>query len=159
LVAEIICTKIISISVNFNSFPQFLFYFIDFIFCFIFYFIFSSYLFCCYLVILICFQVLFTIISFVLNVRPRDQEKSCVHFYKTNSYKLHYLETPTSLKFVLLSDPDTPDLRDTLRQIYRNVFVEYVIKNPLYKIGDPIKCELFSQNLQKEIKQIASAKK
>lgn len=36
--------------------------------------------------------------------------------------------------------------------------MEYVVKNPLCKIGEPIKCELFAQQLQKEVQQLSSFK-
>lgn len=50
------------------------------------------------------------------------------------------------------------DLRDFLRSIYKNVYVEYVIKNPLVKVGEPIKCELFAQQLQKEVSALPAFK-
>ncbi|KAL7751014.1 MutS protein msh4 [Sorochytrium milnesiophthora] len=55
------------------------------------------------------------------------------HAYSTSVYKLHYYETPTSLKFVLMTSPsmDTYSTRDLLKTIYRDIYVEYVAKNPL----------------------------
>lgn len=85
-----------------------------------------------------------------------ELEKSGFHYYKTNAYKLHYFETPTNFKFVLTTDPDVGDMREAIRNIYKNIFVEYVVKNPLYKMNDQIKCELFVENFQKEIKSLAA---
>ncbi|KAH0538734.1 hypothetical protein FGG08_004686 [Glutinoglossum americanum] len=63
------------------------------------------------------------------------------HFisYRTGQYKLHYYETPTNLKFVMLTDIKTNNLRMVLHQIYVSLYVEfgvssitiYVVKNPL----------------------------
>jgi len=51
--------------------------------------------------------------------------------YRTAEYKLHYYETPTKLKFVMLTDTKTNNLRIALHQIWANLYVEYVVKNPL----------------------------
>lgn len=45
--------------------------------------------------------------------------------YRTSHYKLHYYETPTSLKFVMLTDTKTNNLRLVLHQIYISLYVEY----------------------------------
>ena len=45
--------------------------------------------------------------------------------YRTGHYKLHYYETPTSLKFVMVSDTKTNNLRIVLHQIYVSLYVEY----------------------------------
>lgn len=51
--------------------------------------------------------------------------------FRTPHYKLHVFETPTSYRFVLLSDPSSDSLRFVLRQLYVGPFVEYVVRNPL----------------------------
>jgi hypothetical protein len=51
--------------------------------------------------------------------------------YRTSSYKLHFYETLSGYKFVMLSDPSTDSLRFVLRQIYVGPFIEYVVRNPL----------------------------
>jgi hypothetical protein len=45
--------------------------------------------------------------------------------YRTGAYKLHYYETPTNLKFVMLSDVKMNNLRAVLHQIYVNLYVEF----------------------------------
>ena len=45
--------------------------------------------------------------------------------YRTNNYKLHYYETPTNLKFAMMTDIKTNNLRVVLHQIYVNLYVEY----------------------------------
>lgn len=45
--------------------------------------------------------------------------------YRTSQYKLHYFETPTNIKFVMLTDTKAPSMRIALQQIYVNLYVEY----------------------------------
>ncbi|KAI0779705.1 snare-like protein [Fomes fomentarius] len=54
--------------------------------------------------------------------------------YQTSTYKLHLYETPSSYKFVILSDPSADSLRFVLRQIYSGPFLEYVVRNPLIEM-------------------------
>ena len=50
--------------------------------------------------------------------------------YSTSQYKLHYYETPTNIKFVMLTDLKSPSMRLALQQIYINLFVEYGMSSP-----------------------------
>lgn len=72
--------------------------------------------------------------------------------YRTSHYKLHYYETPTSLKFVMVTDTKTNNLRIVLHQIYVSLYVEYVVKNPLSPIEHPggigVNCELFELGVE-----------
>jgi trafficking protein particle complex subunit 1 len=45
--------------------------------------------------------------------------------YRTGQYKLHYYETATNIKFVMLTDTQTPNMRNVLHQIYVNLYVEF----------------------------------
>jgi Sybindin-like family len=45
--------------------------------------------------------------------------------YRTGQYKLHYYETPTSIKFVMLTDTQMLNMRNVLHQIYVNLYVEF----------------------------------
>lgn len=73
--------------------------------------------------------------------------------YRTAEYKLHYYETPTKMKFVMVTDTKTNNLRVALHQIWANLFVEYVVKNPLSPIehsgGVGVANELFEQALER----------
>ncbi|KAI8390337.1 Sybindin-like family-domain-containing protein [Blakeslea trispora] len=55
---------------------------------------------------------------------------------QTSTYRLHYYETPTGLKFVMNSDPQTENLRLVLKQIYTQLYVEFVVKNGLMRFDD-----------------------
>jgi hypothetical protein len=73
--------------------------------------------------------------------------------YRTGEYKLHYYETPTRMKFVMLTDTKTNNLRIALHQIWANLYVEYVVKNPLspseHQGGVGVANELFEQGLER----------
>lgn len=64
----------------------------------------------------------------------RDEDS--FHSYSTSSYKLHYLHTPTSYHFVLITSPTQESLRFILRQLYTGPFTEWVVKNPMVDL-DP----------------------
>lgn len=42
------------------------------------------------------------------------------------------------VQIILVTHPRTGDLRDSLNHIY-NLYVEYVVRNPLYSAGTPIR--------------------
>jgi trafficking protein particle complex subunit 1 len=73
--------------------------------------------------------------------------------YRTGEYKLHYYETPTKMKFVMLTDTKTNNLRVVLQQIWANLYVEYVVKNPLSPVEHPggvgVATELFEMGLDR----------
>lgn len=43
------------------------------------------------------------------------------------------------VQIVLLTDPRMGDLSEALKYIYSNIYVEYVVKNPLYTPDKPFK--------------------
>lgn len=78
--------------------------------------------------------------------------------FRTGQYKLHYYETPTSLKFVMLTDTQTLNMRNVLHQIYVNLYVEFVVKNPLSPVehpgGEGVANELFELALDQFVKGV-----
>ncbi|PMD65065.1 snare-like protein [Hyaloscypha bicolor E] len=78
--------------------------------------------------------------------------------FRTGQYKLHYYETPTSIKFVMLTDTQTLNMRNVLHQIYVNLYVEFVVKNPLSPVehpgGEGVANELFELALDQFVKGV-----
>lgn len=72
--------------------------------------------------------------------------------YRTGEYKLHYFETPTQLKFVMLTDTRVGNMRTILYQIWATLYVEYVVKSPLAPVEHPkgvgVANELFEGGLE-----------
>lgn len=58
-------------------------------------------------------------------VRKLGGEDDAFISYRTSQYRMHYYETPTNLRFVLLTDTGTMSMRNVLHQIYINLWVEY----------------------------------
>lgn len=71
--------------------------------------------------------------------------------YSTSQYKVHYFETPSNLKLVLFTDPDTQLLSAALQELYATLYIEYVIKNP---ITDGVDNEMFSMSLDAFIRSL-----
>ncbi|KAI9013265.1 Sybindin-like protein, partial [Gaertneriomyces semiglobifer] len=76
------------------------------------------------------YGVIFSLRNLVNKLSPQPESDGFLT-YKTSHYKLHYFETPTSLKFVMTTDPYMDTMREVLRTIYAQIYVEYVVKNPL----------------------------
>ncbi|XP_046980524.1 trafficking protein particle complex subunit 1 [Schistocerca americana] len=98
------------------------------------------------------YGLLFSLKSFVSKISPFDVKEGFL-YYKTSKYALHYFETPSGLKFVLNTDVAAQNVRELLQQIYSQVYVEYVVKNPVCDLKKPIKSELFKTKLDALIKQ------
>lgn len=107
------------------------------------------------------------------------QEDSFISF-RTGQYKLHYYETATNIKFVMLTDIATQNMRNVLHQIYVNLYVEYgmscfnclclvglvgvvaddclVVKNPLSPVehpgGEGVANEFFELALDQFVKGV-----
>ncbi|KAL8764229.1 MAG: hypothetical protein Q9184_000198 [Pyrenodesmia sp. 2 TL-2023] len=93
-----------------------------------------------------------TVFSLRNMTRKLGGEEDNFISYRTGHYKLHYYETPTSLKFVMVTDTKTNNLRIVLHQIYVSLYVEYVVKNPLSPIEHPggigVNCEMFELGVE-----------
>ncbi|EGS20486.1 uncharacterized protein CTHT_0023180 [Thermochaetoides thermophila DSM 1495] len=89
-------------------------------------------------------------------VRKLGGEDDAFVSYRTPHYKLHYYETASNLRLVMLTDPATLSMRNVLHQIYINLWVEYVVKNPLspveHKGGKGVKNELFEMGLDQFVR-------
>jgi hypothetical protein len=99
-----------------------------------------------------------TVFSLRNMVRKLGGEEDNFVSYNTSQYKLHYYETPTNIKFVMLTDLKSPSMRIALQQIYINLFVEYVVKNPLSPVEHPggigVNNELFEESLEQFVTRV-----
>ncbi|KAH9827363.1 transport protein particle subunit bet5 [Teratosphaeria destructans] len=76
-----------------------------------------------------------SVYSFYIFDRHTRRASDAFLAYRTAEYKLHYFETPTQLKFVLLTDPRVGNMRTVLHQIWATLYVEYVVKSGLTPVG------------------------
>lgn len=75
--------------------------------------------------------------------------------FSTSSYKLHHIETPSGYRFLITSDVSTGDLREVLKKIYAELFVDLVLKNPGYSLGSDFKSDAFAAAVDKFIRSQA----
>lgn len=63
--------------------------------------------------------------------------------FRTGQYKLHYYESPTNIKFVMLTDTKSPSMRQVLYQIYVNLYIEFGMSFPYpsFQISDESKAD------------------
>ncbi|PGH18227.1 hypothetical protein AJ79_00566 [Helicocarpus griseus UAMH5409] len=99
------------------------------------------------------FGTVFSLRNMVRKLGGDDDNFVC---YRTSQYKLHYYETPTNIKFVMLTDTKSGSMRLALQQIYVNLYVEYVVKNPLSPVEHPggvgVNNELFEESLEQFVR-------
>ncbi|KAI1751465.1 Sybindin-like protein [Xylaria castorea] len=97
-----------------------------------------------------------TVFSLRNMVRKLGGDDDAFISFRTSQYKMHYYETPANLRFALLTEPGALSMRNVLHQIYINLWVEYVVKNPLspveHKGGDGVRNEMFELGLDKFIR-------
>ncbi|XP_076063977.1 blocked early in transport 5 isoform X3 [Oratosquilla oratoria] len=98
------------------------------------------------------YGMIFSIKSFITKVSPTDVKEGFFN-YVTNKYRLSFYETPTRIKFILNTDPHAQGVKELLHQIYTQVYVEYVVRNPMCTLNHPIESELFVAKLDELIKQ------
>lgn len=115
------------------------------------------------------FGLLFSLKEFVLKVSPtpaindipaNEQVTSPsegLQRYQTNAYTCHQYETPSGLRFVLMTDNHTGDLSAVLKHIYQHIYVEFVVNNPLsdFQTIRTITNQLFRVQLKQYIEGLA----
>mmetsp|Transcript_1678 Transcript_1678/g.3513 ORF Transcript_1678/g.3513 Transcript_1678/m.3513 type:complete len:167 (-) Transcript_1678:73-573(-) len=77
---------------------------------------------------------------------------------QTQGMTLKCLQTRTGVKFVITAEPKTAstvDLGRVLREIYI-LYTDCALKDPFYELEMPIRCELFTDGVEKLIKRVES---
>ncbi|KAJ1935688.1 TRAPP complex subunit bet5 [Kickxella alabastrina] len=81
--------------------------------------------------------------------------------FATNTYRLHYYEALSGVKFAITTDVATNNMEPALDMIYKNIYVEYVVKNPLFcvdpNVSSPIENDYFRAVLNNYIKEISTS--
>ncbi|KAF0985097.1 hypothetical protein FDP41_000136 [Naegleria fowleri] len=95
---------------------------------------------------------LFSMKRFVEGISPKPESQ--FQSFKTNNYKLHFFESPTGVKFILLTDPNVGSIQNTLQEIYSKLYVELVVFNPVEKTQEGITNTLFVKHLDKHLSQL-----
>lgn len=76
--------------------------------------------------------------------------------YQTDAYTCHHYETPSGLRFILLTDNQAGDLSATLRYIYAQIYVDTVVSNPLSDVRNAktINSQLFRAQLKQYLESL-----
>ena len=90
--------------------------------------------------------------SFSNRISPVLTKDNTFFTYHTSTYQLIFMEMPTSLKFVLIVDPNPNKsneyYKQCLKDLYRSVYVENVVRNPILNTtGQSIDYVLFRERL------------
>jgi hypothetical protein len=100
------------------------------------------------------FGMLFSLKDLVSKLSPGSASNSDnMNSMRTDTFTLHHYQSVTGLMFVLNTDSQSYDVHMQLEFIYKNIFIEYLSRNPLYnmKPDEPITCPLFAQKLEEYI--------
>lgn len=102
---------------------------------------------------MLMYGMIYSIKSLISRLSIKSAKEGFVG-YSTNQYKLHYFETPTGLKFVMNTDTSVDSMQTALWHIYSKLYVEHVVRNPLYKMGEWINSELFESQLDAYVQSL-----
>ncbi len=75
-----------------------------------------------------------TVFSLRNMVRKLGGDDDAFISFRTAQYKLHYYETPSNLRFVMLTDTGMLSMRNVLHQIFINLWVEYGPSCPTFQL-------------------------
>ena len=109
------------------------------------------------------FGLIFSLKHFSIKLSPSssslsgatadDDDDDCsLKTIRTNVYTLHQYESITGYKFVantsVCLQKQEKEIYNLLIRLYKDVFIPYVLQNPLYKIGDLIKFPRFQEEIE-----------
>lgn len=89
------------------------------------------------------FYPLFAIAS-QLSPEPKS---SGIELLEADTFKLYCFQTLTGVKFMVVAEPIQTGIEVLLKKIYE-LYADYALKSPFYSLEQPLRCELFDQNLQ-----------
>ncbi|CAG8499152.1 1295_t:CDS:2 [Paraglomus occultum] len=104
-----------------------------------------------YLVLAGTFHSVHAITSKISPVR--NVTSTGLEVLEADTFKLCCYQTLTGTKFLIIADPNHPNIDNVLRRAY-DIYSDYVMKNPFYAPEMPIRSELFDLNLAKLIKSV-----
>ncbi|KAG1660226.1 hypothetical protein FOA52_005096 [Chlamydomonas sp. UWO 241] len=101
------------------------------------------------------FGLFWTLSNFCATLNPKDPAKSQLgqlrsvgdgcgfSAFTASTYKMHFLETPSGVKFVLNTARDVGSCRALLQSLYDDVFVGVGVRSPFYVPGEGVSCDQF----------------
>lgn len=95
-------------------------------------------------------------ISIAVKAFAKNMSPTPINAFKsfsTAKYKYSIYDLPSGLKFILLTSVDNLDYTDVLKFIGKELFMEYVLRNPLYEKDTQIKIPAFREKVIEALKQ------
>lgn len=111
------------------------------------------------------FGMIFSLKEILTSLSPENVDTPGLHSVKTKSSTIHNFETLNGLRFTIYTSNDVassnpksiassidaaPSARDALKHIYSNIYVEEVIRSPLYT-GQGGNFDFRNSNFEKEL--------
>lgn len=82
---------------------------------------------------------------------PLSRQATGIEVLEASNFRLQCFQTVTGTKFLLLTEPQQPNVDTLIRRIYE-LYTDFVMKNPFYTIEMPIRCEKFDKGLDGFVK-------
>ena len=105
---------------------------------------------------MLMFGLVFSMRELTKQMSPT--EVTSFNTFNSAEFKVHDFQTATGLRFILCSDHAVEDLTKHLLNIYKNIYVEYVSKNPLSALAvmPPTECQM-EDSVEEEDMRIGAA--
>lgn len=79
-----------------------------------------------------------------IQQNPTTRRASGIEVLESATFRLQCFQTLTRTKFLLLTEPQQPNVDSILRKIYE-LYSDFVMKNPFQTLEMPIRCEKFDR--------------
>lgn len=103
---------------------------------------------------------LHTLKSFIHQINDKFKDSTEFITYSTDTYKFFVLELLTGCKIILiksntnLSSSPNSNYKQVLQNFYKDIYVEFVVKNPALKPGQEITSKLFREKVIEYFKRL-----
>lgn len=77
------------------------------------------------------FGVLYSLKNLSSKLGDLNSKYNQLNSFSSSRFRIHFLETLTNLKFVLVTDPVIDNLQNVLWELYSNYYLKNVVHNPL----------------------------
>lgn len=101
------------------------------------------------------YGMLYSLEDCVRRMEPSSSDGSMT--IKTNAMTMHIFLTLSGFRFILVTDATAGDLKENMKHIYANLFVDFVIKSPVHdpKSDKPIDSPLFEKHLNAYVEELS----
>lgn len=80
------------------------------------------------------FGVLYSLKNLSSKLGDLNDQYNQLNSFSSSIFRVHYLETLTNLKFVLITDPSVDNLQSVLWELYSHYYLNNIVYNPLLPV-------------------------